>query len=159
MILDQVAIADLTDISSLFAIGIRIGNDLPVGEVYSPGLWDQQDSWAKRLPNCRFVGPMADRYISMADLVSVDAIRRKARFLLDTLLVDLGCWSPVPEIGNQPSSQATGQGQQFSSVRAPHSPLILISHGLAGVVLKEVSWVPFDLTIYPECYSILVDLY
>ena len=79
---------------------------------------------------------MADRYIGMADLVSLDAIRHKARFLLDTLLVELGCWSPVPDI---PFSRTTDQGQGTSDARTPPSPLILISHGLAGVVLKEVT--------------------
>lgn len=83
---------------------------------------------------------MADRSIDMADLVSANAIHRKARFLLDTLLVDLGCWSPVLDIAGQPFPRATDQGQGFPDAGAP---LILISHGLAGVVLKEVSWVAF----------------
>jgi len=77
---------------------------------------------------------MAGRYIGMANLVSVDAIRQKAKFLLDVLLVDLDCWSPGPDIA---FSRATEQSQA-----APPSPLILMSHGLAGVVLKEVSWIP-----------------
>ncbi|KAF8417288.1 hypothetical protein EV426DRAFT_380340 [Tirmania nivea] len=121
----------------LFAISVRIGNEMPPGETHSMGLWDQPNSWVKFLPNCRLVGSMADREICLADLASMDAIRHKARFLLDMLLVYLGCWNPVPEITHQRFSRATDQGQGLSDACAPPSPLILISHGLAGVVLKE----------------------
>ncbi|RPB29700.1 hypothetical protein L211DRAFT_34469 [Terfezia boudieri ATCC MYA-4762] len=99
------------------------------------GLWDQPNSWAKRLPNCNLLGSMADRYIGITDLVSMDAIRHKARFLLDTLLMEFSCWSPMPDMADQ--------GQGPSNACTQPSPLILVSHGLAGVVLKEVGWVPF----------------
>ncbi|KAF8454395.1 hypothetical protein BGX38DRAFT_334316 [Terfezia claveryi] len=122
----------------LLALGVRIGKDLPPGETYSMGSWDQPNSWTKHLPNCSLVGSMADRYIGMADLVSLDAVRHKARFLLDMLLVEFSCWSPVPDMADQPFSGTTDHSEGPSNARAPPSPLILVSHGLAGVVLKEV---------------------
>lgn len=108
-----------------------MGNERPFG-------------WLHDLPAGRVIEPTANASVAeITDFCSSAAIRTKARAILDVILFD--------QISKKPGADSEGISDGTGSISPPSSPkpLIFVSHGISGVIIKQVcTLIPISAVVH-----------
>lgn len=99
-------------------------------------LHQQPYGWLNHLPNCTIISNLGPPFsVDVSDLVSQTAIRRKAMAVLDAIAVT-GC-------ADREARAKNGSGNESNELQN-NRPLVFLSHGLAGLVVKQAVLLAMD---------------